>query len=283
MEVRMRRIPCTVLFSLVFVPFLAAQQFPATCPNDKTPHLPSMTAAPIDSLCGLDGTPSRPAEKPQNEAKNNFCSAPGAPEPIILDKIKSLQSEAEAEENKRNLTPGQPPPDRSFLQSLGEGQLVVFQGFVFEARQECKETVNCGTTVPNVNASHDIHIALLEQPRKTHSGDPNPARDAEECTGFVAEMIPHHRPPEWTQCNVQSVADAGLRVRVTGQQFFDGSHQPCRNNAPHGSDPKRISLWEIHPIYSFEVCPSGDCAGGGWEPLEKFAARKTACKEAKCN
>jgi len=278
----MRKIACTVLFSMVFVPFLVAQQFPATCPNGKTPHLPSMTGALIDTLCGLDGTPSRPAEKPQNEAKNNFCSAPGAPEPIILDKIKSLQSEAEAEENKRNLTPGQPPPDRAFLKTLGEGQFVVFEGFVFHARQECKETVNCGAAPPNVNASHDIYIALLEEPRKTQANDPKSDQDKEECTGFVAEMIPHHRPLEWTACNVNDVAGKGLRVRVTGQQFFDGSHKPCKNGSPQGSNPKRVSLWEIHPIYSFEVCPSGDCADGGWEPLEKIAAGKTACKEATC-
>jgi len=82
------------------------------------------------------------------------------------------------------------------------------------------------------------------------------------------------------QCH--DVAGKGLRVRVTGQQFFDGSHVPCKNGAPQGSNPKRVSLWEIHPIYSFEVCPSGDCAHGGWQPLETFAAGKTECPEAEC-
>ena len=161
---------------------------------------------------------------------------------------------------------------------------MVFEGYIFEARQECKETVNCGTAVPNVNASHDIHIAVLENPRKTPKKDtgPKPEQDKEECTGFVAEMIPHHRPAEWTGCNVNDVAEKGLRVRITGQQFFDGSHVPCKNGEPFESNPKRISLWEIHPIYSFEVCPSGDCASGGWQPIEKFEAGKKTCPEADC-
>jgi hypothetical protein len=57
---------------------------------------------------------------------------------------------------------------------------------------------------------------------------------------------------------------------------------PCKNGVPQGSNPKRVSLWEIHPIYSFEVCPSGDCATGGWQPLETFAAGKAECPEADC-
>jgi hypothetical protein len=280
----MKKIAYVVLCPLVFVAFLAAQKFPDTCANGKTPHFPSKTAMSIDNQCGLNGAPPQghPEEGLQNQAKNNFCADAATAEPIKLSEIESLQGDAETQEKKNHFTPGQPPPDRAFVKTLGEGHLVVFEGFVFHARQECKETVNCGTTPPNVNASHDIHIALLEQPRKTQANDPKPDQDKEECTGFVAEMIPHHRPAEWTACSVNDVAGKGLRVRVTGQQFFDGSHVPCKNGAPQGSNPKRVSLWEIHPIYSFEVCPSGDCTHGGWQPLETFAAGKTECPEADC-
>src|SRR6266478_3301301 len=96
-------------------------------------------------------------------------------------------------------------------------------------------------------------------------------------------MIPHHRPLEWTACNVNDVANSGLRVRVSGQQFFDGSHLPCKNGIPDGSNPKRASLWEIHPIYSFEVCPAGDCKNGGWKPLEELARGKTTCNNKPCS
>jgi hypothetical protein len=262
----------------------AQEKFPDSCSSGATPHFPSSTATAIDSQCGVDGSPApdHPGEAPQNRAKNNFCAAGDKAKPISLAEITSLQKEAETKEKANHFVAGEPPKSRDFLEQLGEGNLVVFEGFVFHARQECKETVNCGAVPPNKNASHDIHIALLEEPRKTKSSSTKAEQDREECTGFVAEMIPHHRPAEWTACNVNTVAEQGLRVRVTGQQFFDGSHLPCKNGVPQGSNPKRVSLWEIHPIYSFEVCPSGNCENGGWQTLEQFAAGKTDCPEADC-
>ena len=283
----MKKAAYVVLCPVIFVLSMAAaqQKFPASCPSGKTAHFPSTKAALIDKKCGLNGAPApdQPAEGPQNQAKNNFCTDSATPQSIQLATIASLQGDAEAQESALHFKPGEPPADRAFLKTLGEGNLVVFEGYVFEARQECKETVNCGATVPNKNASHDIHIALLDAPRTTHAADPAPDRDKEECTGFVAEMIPHHRPAEWTSCNVEAVAEKGLKVRVTGQQFFDASHLTCKAGVPVGSNPKRVSLWEIHPIYSFEVCPSGDCASGGWQPLEQYAAGKTTCAEVKCD
>jgi hypothetical protein len=86
----------------------------------------------------------------------------------------------------------------------------------------------------------------------------------------VVEMSPHHRPDLWTVHNINEVAKAQAMVRVTGQQFFDSSHVPCSNGAPVGSNPKRISVWEIHPVYDFEVC-TADCARAGeWLPLDQW-------------
>jgi hypothetical protein len=259
----------------------AAQPLPKTCPAGTTANFPNPQSLAIDS-CGLPGSadPKSP-EGLQNDKKNNFCTQ-GAATAIDVAKLTGLQASAAAQEAKLKYKAGTPPPDRSFLKPLGEGNLVVFEGYVFEARQECAESVNCEAVPTNVDASHDIHIALVGQPRKTNSQSPKPAQDAEECTGFVAEMIPHHRPAEWSACNVNAVGAKGLRVRITGQQFFDGSHVPCQNGVAVGDNPKRVSLWEIHPIYAFEVCPSGDCKSGGWEKLELFAAGKTSCQNKPC-
>jgi hypothetical protein len=281
----MKKISCIVVLPMIFTVFLSAQQvFPSSCSSGTSAHFPSAQATVIDSKCPPKGSPPAddPGDGPQNLVKNNFCTNAATPAAIDLAKITSLQGDAQTQEATLHFTPGQAPKDRTFLSALGEGNLVVFEGYVFEARQECGETVNCGAAVANVNASHDIHIAVLEQPRKTRSSDPPAAQDKEECTGFVAEMIPHHRPAEWTACNVNAVAKKGLRVRITGQQFFDGSHLPCKNGAPDGDNPKRVSLWELHPIYMFEVCPSGDCASGGWQPLEQYMAGKTTCAQVKC-
>src|SRR6185295_4882845 len=40
-------------------------------------------------------------------------------------------------------------------------------------------------------------------------------------------------------------------LRVTGQMFFDGSHRPCVGEEGR---PRRISVWEIHPVYGIDVC-----------------------------
>src|SRR5215469_5658950 len=210
-----------IVCPIILCPILPAQQqFPTTCAGGRTPHFPNNLPTAIDQQCGLVGQPDprQPGDGPQNQGKNNFCADSVAPKPTSLAKVVSLQSAAEMQEMQRRLTPGQPPPDRTFLKNLGEGDLVIFEGFVFQARQECKESVNCGRAVLNVNASHDIHISLIAQPRRTKPSDPPPLPDREECTSFVAEMIPHHRPSHWTACNVNAVAARRLRVRVIGQQ-----------------------------------------------------------------
>lgn len=231
----------------------------------SAPHFPTMVSTAMDdAACGISG--SGGDETFQNIAKNNFC-APDPPVPMTIPELAALQQTVQ----QRNIPFGQAGPatkhplsaeagpvkDRAPLQSLGEGQQGVLQGFVKIARQEGKESVNCGKNVPDKPEYHDIHISIVQN-----------TSDA-ECAGVVVEMTPHHRPAAWTADLVNKLADAKLLVRVTGQRFFDSSHSPCQKNGAsvHG-DPLRVSLWEIHPIYKFEVCPHGDCAGGGWIPLE---------------
>jgi hypothetical protein len=268
----------TRLIPTLFVAALAAAQpLKQTCPAPSFPG----AATPIDTICGASGSagPTTP-DGLENSFKNNFC-ARGTLGTVTAASLTTLQATTEDAQRKAHLKPGPPPPkDRSFLTALGEGDHVSFEGFVFLARQECTETVNCEFIPPNTDASHDIHISLLDHQRTLTPvpKNPPPAQDAEECTSIVAEMIPHHRPPEWTACNVNEVANNGLRVRITGQRFFDAAHVPCNGKLPVGSNPKRSSLWEIHPIYTFEVCPKGDCKTGGWVALTTFAKGKTQCQ-----
>lgn len=96
----------------------------------------------------------------------------------------------------------------------------------------------------------------------------------EECGGAVAEMSPHRRPDSWTHANVEKAARAGLPVRVTGQLYFDSSHVPCSGGQGVRSNPRRVSLWEIHPIYKFEVCTAGYDGAGTWLTLDKWASQQ---------
>lgn len=241
-------------------PLLASdQQFTPVCSNASFPG----TATDSDGQCGLDGSGTA-AEARQNEAKNDFCAA-GNPEPISVDQLINLQNRVAnnrginfGDENTATRRKG-PTTNRGPLKQMGEGNLVVFRGYVLNARQEGPESVNCGRNVPNEPAFHDIHISLADQPR------------ADECSGFVAEMIPHHRPGAWTAESVLKLKTASILVRVTGQLMFDSSHVPCEAGLRVRSNPSRASLWEIHPIYKFEVC-TADCQGAGqWVSLDQWA------------
>jgi hypothetical protein len=170
--------------------------------------------------------------------------------------------------------PNRLPPDRSRLegliqttagQTIGEGSLVRFTGFVLEAHVSDRtmgESVNC--YLPG-DESNDIHFTLAEAP------------GAGLCDGFVAEMIPHFRPSAWTAGNLNQLRRRP--VRVTGQLLFDASHLPCRGEARVAPHPARASLWEIHPVYSLDVCSAADLGrcrasdGPLWKPLQAWVGR----------
>lgn len=241
---------------------LQGPEFTPSCPSPSFPG----SATDIDSQCGLDGSGAG-AEARQNQAKNNFCAL-GTPEPMSVGQLINLQNRVT---NNRGVNFGDentairrkgPTSNRAPLQQMGEGKLVVFRGYVLNARQEGPESVNCGRNVPNEPAYHDIHISLGGQP------------GADECSGFVAEMIPHHRPAAWTADNVLALKTPSVLVRVTGQLMFDSSHVPCEAGSRVRSNPARASLWEIHPIYKFEIC-TADCQGEGqWVSLGQWAKSK---------
>ena len=238
---------------------------PGFAQSCTSPLFPTETPAALDGTdCNVSGNGG--AETWQNEAKNNFCPSE-SPRPITIPEMVQLQGKVQQEQNIPFGNPGQhpltskpgPARDRTALVALGEGNEVVLEGYVRIARQEGAESVNCGSHVPNTPDDHDIHISIVQNQNDT------------ECSGVVVEMTPHHRPTEWNQKNVQAVADSHLLVRVTGQLMFDSSHSPCINGSSIPGDPARAALWEVHPIYRFEVCTQGNCSSGnGWLPLEAW-------------
>ena len=238
--------------------------FKPVCAKPSYP-IPAPAQIPaIDSQCGLVGAGTGP-EGQQNMSKNDFC-ATGKPQPITINYLTSLQKSVEANpainfgnENKGTQKKG-PTTNRAPLTKLGEGKLVTLTAFVLIARQEGPESVNCEKNVPDQPAFHDIHISLVASGNVT-----------DECAGVVAEMSPHHRPDSWSHANVAKLAGGKLPVRVTGHLYFDSSHFPCVNGQSAGEgNPKRVSLWEIHPIYQFEVCTANCDGAGTWVPLDQW-------------
>jgi hypothetical protein len=143
-------------------------------------------------------------------------------------------------------------------QTLGEGNLASIVGFISgKPHPNGGESVNCGLTGL---ANNDIHISIVPE-----AGD-------EEFDGIVVEMIPQDRPEGWTPSALGKVAKARQKVMVVGQLFYDSVHRVNKNaKKPVGGQPKRMSLWELHPVTEFYVCTEDDCTAGskkGWTKLE---------------
>jgi len=240
-----------------------AQDFPGcTLPFDSIKESHS-----IDSSCGPEGKTTSDANRLQNIAKNNFCAA-GKPVTVTFNTFLKLQQAAEEQGipfGGQNL-----PDDRSGLKGIytsssgnkiGEGSVVRFVAFVVDAHHSNVsngESVNCKLRGKEDN---DIHIMLGASPSTA------------ACSTVTAEMSPHFRPGAWDQ-----IAEINLPypVRITGQLFFDASHKPCKGGK--GPNPKRSSLWEIHPVYAVDVCSSTTLTGCGasdesaWTPLGQWLA-----------
>lgn len=196
---------------------------------------------PIDSKCGMAGdSGTKPALAAQDLAKNNFC-ATGTPVVLTFDAYPALQAAAEKLLGV-NYTP---PVDRSGLRNvytwngktIGEGTLVRLVAFVEKAHYSDVakgESVNCNLTGESVN---DIHVPLVM------------TAGQDECQSVTAEISPHFRPAAWTASAVNRSKNP---LRFTGQLMFDAEHHPCATGKPE--NPKRQSVWEIHPVYAIDVC-----------------------------
>jgi len=240
----------------------ATQDFPS-CP---LPFESIKESHPIDNTCGADGKTQSEANREQNLAKNNFC-ATGDPVQLSLQTFAELQQTAEDQNisfgSAQNL-----PADRSVLKGLyktsdgkkiGEGSVVRLVAYVVHAHYSnvsSGESVNCKL---HGKENNDIHIMLGQ------------STDTTDCDTVTAEMSPHFRPAAWDQ-----LPDLNLKfpVRITGQLFFDASHRPCKNG--RGPNPKRISIWEIHPVYALDVCSNATLAAckatdeSAWTPLDQW-------------
>jgi hypothetical protein len=224
----------------------------------------------VDTTCTLDGNAGTDtAKRLENNAKNNFC-VKGDPTPITYDDFKGLQQTADGSDDLRTslktsrarLIDLFAPAGRP---KLGEGTLVQFVSFVLDAHpsnvgQGKGENVNCKLPTKDDN---DIHIELTMD-----------LADDDPCNGVTAEMSPHFRPEAWSE--LVDLKKFARPVRITGPLFFDDSHQPCHDGVR--PNPKRTSVWEIHPVYQLEVCKAKEktlavCSVGNnsvWVPFDQF-------------
>jgi hypothetical protein len=235
-----------------------ADSFPDHCQGQAPlPFYKIKVAHPIDATCGIKGKlTSSAASQLQNSVKNDFCVCPssGRPETYTSAMLVVLQKNTKIRSGQ-----GLEPTDRKPLRDLGEGKLIRMKAYLFEAHHadlSSEESVNRNGASEDAN---DVHIAFVANP------------DDKECTSVTAEISPHYRPASWNEIGNFEIYNASSKnyvvnpqnqsrlqahpYRITGQLFFDASHAPCPCEV-HCS-PVRVPVWEIHPVYSAEVCPAG--------------------------
>lgn len=226
-------------------------------------HHRGRPCAPTLAQCPVHGCedPASP-QGLRNRLKRRVPPA-GPPTPINFSDLVDLQTQA-----SRLVGEGVEvdAPERARLRQLetrtghvySEGDRVVLRGYVAAVRpNRSGESVNCRLTGLKDN---DIHIVLVAVPGDT------------EYQGVVVELIPQARPAGWTVARLTRVQRSRWPVRVEGALFYDNPHRVRLNDAPATrSQPRRMSLWEIHPVTAFGVCPTKACPEDGWTPLERAA------------
>jgi hypothetical protein len=232
---------------------LAAALPSAPCPTTLASCGPNGCAEPDSSHALL------------NVAKHGPDPLPaGDPQAVTFRIFQQLQ---DAADNSVGQAAELDEADRESIQdldvgddSLGEGKLVSIAGFmVGKAHPNKKESVNCNVTGA---ASNDFHITIA------------PSASDTEVDGIVVEMIPQNRPDGWTTEKLAKVTKAKKKVMVVGTLLYDNLHR-VNANPQHilNGQPKRFSLWEVHPITAFYVCPKKTCSASDlsqWTKLEDF-------------
>ncbi len=228
-------------------------------PGCQMPFESKRTA--FDGECGIQGAGTAADKIAESRAKNNFCANAGSPVPLSPDDFLALQK-ASDDLGQKKFTDRSPLHDLVTIgdAKVGEGTVVEFVAFVQHAHYSNVskgETVNCKISGrPN----NDIHIVLVQEP------------DDDPCNSITAEMSPHFRPKGWTDSAINAAGKHPIRVR--GQLFFDSSHYPCRDGKR--PSPQRLSVWEIHPTYAFDICKKTsiqDCKNGSaddWVPIDQW-------------
>jgi len=222
----------------------------------------------------LQTCPMRGCAQPDTaEARDNTIKRTRPPEGparrLSFDDIMALQQQADQHI-------GQGPDDLSKPQRqklndlevadrpIAEGDRVVMVGYIAKGDNglhvnDSGESVNCLLKKP---ADNDFHIPLVA------------AKDDTEFRGIVVEMIPQDRPQNWTLDDLKGVQASAKQVRVEGALSYDKVH--FVNDVPDEplkDEPKRRSLWEIHPITSFRVCAKEQCDPDKAEDWNELGAK----------
>jgi hypothetical protein len=229
------------------------------------------------SSCSVDGCEA--AGSPHalfNNVKRRTTATDGSPvtfnsaHPIDFTVMAKLQGKADQLVGQHVMPP---KTERDKLDQididgvmLGEGVGARIVGYLAPHPRESAgvhpggiESVNCRLTS---DADKDVHIPLI------------PSKGSEECGGVVVEMIPQGRAqhPHWTAKDLVALGKTGAMVMVVGPLFYDSEHYTNSDCASlEKGQPKRTSLWELHPVTELYKCDASTCtvdSMAGWVPVD---------------
>lgn len=162
------------------------------------------------------------------------------------------------------------------LTQAGEGQIVTVIGTIYYTIPGGSETCNCQLTGDDSLIDFHIGVGFADFPLSTDVM--NQLRGGAQYDkilsksdqhvldqpSVVVEMTPYYREqfhPGWSLTKVQNVV--GRQVKVTGQLMIDNvHHKPADDCGLSDADQNscwRASVWEVHPVTSFQVCSADHC------------------------
>jgi hypothetical protein len=237
------------------------------------------------SIKSLNACPQIGCSKPGSplsvtNSQKRTTAIHGHPAKLTFDDLKTLQADVDGKfKNGPIVIKGEKvtspqnmkaAPRKIILSGLmtasgpfNEGDYVELQGFIASTKlpphPNTGETVNCELTD---EASNDYHINIT------------PAKNEDETQGVVVEMIPqdpNRKDKDWNLDKLTKIQKQQLPVRIQGRLFFDSEHKPNTKKTGKSHNPKRFSIWEIHPLSSFDVCLASTCTeSAGWKALEDW-------------
>jgi hypothetical protein len=180
------------------------------------------------------------------------------------------------------------------LTTLGEGTQRGIIGYLYYFQSTGAESSNCELTGPDKEGDNvDFHIGIgfdkILTSQVNLTSPANPPKVLQQ-KSVIVEMTPHYRARFedgiWTLANLKPAL--GHKVRAVGQLLVDSEHnKPADNCALGGTTAQqnhcwRYSIWELHPVTSFEYCEDDSCTenSGDWVPLGGNSGQSASSSES---
>ncbi len=212
--------------------------------NNPGGGLPLQAAKPAPPPNTFQGCPSAGdgGDPKLNIRKDRTDSAPWYP--VSISSILALQWPLSIQQKPRSTWSAS---DTATINRY-EGIPIQLEGWLAGAKQQGPESCNCHS-VNDV----DYHLWIVDSSGKNRA------------QSVVAEVTPRMRAlhPGWAFPRIQGLVDGRTRVRISGWLMMDQEH-------PDQVGKTRGTIWELHPIISFDVQ-----SGGNWVSLDTGRASNT--------